>query len=302
MSRGWKYKLGRLFQPGWLWAVLLTLCFAPALCYVLWAGNEKSPAAYAVYTANTYLLAVWATYLLRAAKRIRAAALGNRLGRRYLRDLSFRGKLSLFAATGINGCYAILKLGAGFYYRSYWLGAIAVYYLFLTAARGMLAWNIHRGCLDPRQEYRAVRRCGWLLLLLNGALAAVIVQMVLDGKGYRYPGSLIFVAALYAFYSVATAAVNLVRFRRLNRPVLSASKALGFATALVSMLSLQTAMFSSFGGELDFQRRMNAATGAAVCLLLLAMAVGILLRTNRQLRRLAAGQSMNERKDHYAKQ
>ncbi len=48
---------------------------------------------------------------------------------------------------------------------------------------------------------------------------------------------------------------------------------IGFADALVSILSLQTAMFASFGGDNEFIRPMNAATGTVVCLMILIMGI-----------------------------
>lgn len=160
---------------------------------------------------------------------------------------------------------------------------MALYYLCLTAIRAILLWSTYRKGEDRVREYKTVRLCGCLLFLLTLALAAMAVQMVVAGKGYRYPGSLIFAVALYAFYSVTIAIINLVRFRRLNSPVLSASKLLGLATALVSMLSLQTAMFASFGGEFRFQTLMNALTGGGVCLFILLLAIGMVAHANREI-------------------
>lgn len=65
---------------------------------------------------------------------------------------------------------------------------------------------------------------------------------------------------------------------------------LSLATALVSMLSLQTAMFASFGGGATFRRRMNAATSAGVCLLILFMAAAIVARAGRGVRSAEAAQ------------
>ena len=137
---------------------------------------------------------------------------------------------------------------------------------------------------DKAREYRISRLCGCLLFVLTAPLAAVAVQMVWDGRGYRYPGFLIFAAALYAFYAVAAAIRNLVRFRRLDSPLLAASKVLSLATALVSMLSLQTARGATF------RRRMNAATSAGVCLLILFMAAVIVARAGRGVRSAEAAQ------------
>lgn len=210
--------------------------------------------------------------------------------RRYSADLTFRGWVSLLLSTAINSLYALFKLGTGIYYRSLWFGAVGLYYLLLAGTRAYLLLKSRGQEQSLCQGYRVSRNCGILLLVLSLALSAVALQMVRDGKGYHYPGSLIFAAAMYAFYAVTIAIRNLIRFRRLRSPVLSASKVLALATALVSMLSLQTAMFASFGEGFPHQRLMNALTGGGVFLLLFGMAAAMVVQAGRQIKRLKAGQ------------
>lgn len=285
MSR-WKAALLRLLRPHLFWRILLTLVCIPALGYLFYTEWNHSVFAYPIYALSAYTLAVWALRVPEAVKRVRTAIYSHRLGRRYMTDLTFRSNLSLHASTGFNLCYALFKLFVGIYYRSLWFGAIAVYYICLTVIRALLLRETYQKGSNQKREYRTARLCGSLLLLLTIALSAMVVQMVVHGKGYQYPGTLIFVVALYAFYSITIAIINLVRFRKLNSPVLSASKALGLATALVSMLSLQTAMFASFGGEYQFQKLMNALTGGGVCLLILLMAILMVARANKAIKRL----------------
>lgn len=276
-------QFARLFKPGLPWMLALLFACIPALFYVFLNNLKESAVAYVVYVCSAYTLTVWVIWCVGAVKRIRSAVYAHPFGRRYLTDLPFRGRLSLCSTTAINFCYAVFELGAALFSRSFWFGALGVYYLLLTAARGVLLYSVYGKDSDLRQELQAARLCSWLLLALNLALSAVTAQMVADGKGYAYPGTMIFVMAFYAFYSVALSIVNLVRFRKLQSPVLSASKVLGVATALVSMLSLQTAMFASFGGAYAYQRLMNILTSAAVCLLLSLMAVLQLVKVNRAL-------------------
>lgn len=278
--------LRRLTKPGLPISLLLVLLCVPALLYIFVNKLEESPAAYLVYVLSAYTLFVWCMRVPTVVKRVRAAIYRHSLGRRYMTDLVFRRHISLYTSTAVNLCYALFKLCAGIYYRSFWFGAIAVYYILLTAARALLLQSIRRGASDMGREYRVTRLCGILLFVLNLALSAVTVQMVTGGKGYEYPGYLIFVMAGYAFFSVSSAVVNIVRTRRLNSPVLSASCVLGLATALVSMLSLQTAMFAAFGGTYEFQRLMNALTGGAVCLIICVMSVLMTMRADKKIKEI----------------
>lgn len=129
------------------------------------------------------------------------------------------------------------------------------------------------------RELRAFRLCAVLLLVLDVAFTGVVAQMVKDGRGSAYPGYLIYVAAMFAFYSITVAIMNLVRSRKFERPMVWATKALDLSTGLVSILSLQTAMFASFSeGQVAFERTMNGITGLFVCLAIAAIAVVMLVK------------------------
>ncbi len=66
--------------------------------------------------------------------------------------------------------------------------------------------------------------------------------------------------------------------------MISAVKAVNFATAAVSVLSLQTAMLTEFGGDYHFVKFMNSATGCIVCLLILGTAFYMIVNASRHLR------------------
>lgn len=98
---------------------------------------------------------------------------------------------------------------------------------------------------------------------------------------------LIYVAALYAFYSLTLAIVNTVKFRRFNSPVLSAAKVVNLTTALVSIFNLETAMIAQFGADqLHFRLVMTACTAFAVCAIVLGAAAFMVISSTQKLRRL----------------
>ena len=112
--------------------------------------------------------------------------------------------------------------------------------------------------------------------------------MVHQNRGFAYPGLLIYAMAAYAFYAVAIAIVQIVKTRKHQSPVLSAAKAINFVAALVSILSLTTAMLSQFGGEgnAEFNRTMTGAVGGGVCTIVIGMAVYMIRRANKNLKML----------------
>ena len=76
-----------------------------------------------------------------------------------------------------------------------------------------------------------------------------------------FPGA---VVALYTFYTTIMAVVNLVRDRKSGSPVRAAARGVNLAAALVSMLSLETAMLTQFNDGSKgafFRRAMIGSTG-----------------------------------------
>ena len=102
-------------------------------------------------------------------------------------------------------------------------------------------------------------------------------------------GVLIYVAALYTFSALAVSLTGLIRFRKYKSPVLSVSRMINLTAALVSLLILETAMLSQFGGDmpLSMQNIFIAATGAGISIVIIVTALYMILKTTRMLRRLS---------------
>lgn len=208
---------------------------------------------------------------------------------RYRTDVSFNIHVSLYRGLALNILYAVLKFAFGIYYRSVWFGTLAVYYLLLAVTRFALVRYAGRSAFgaDPVSEWKRYRLCGTILLLLNLALTGVVILVVQENEGFHYAGYLIYAMALYAFYNVITAVRNVVRFRRYRSPVMSAAKVVNLAAALVSILALETAMLAQFGGSSGerFRAVMSGATGGGVCTIILCIAIYMICRAAKEIRR-----------------
>lgn len=87
----------------------------------------------------------------------------------------------------------------------------------------------------------------------------------------------------------------MIKFRVCGSPVLSAAKAVSLIAAMVSMLSLETAMLTRFGSAEDprFRRLMTGWTGFGVCAMVLIMAMYMIVRSTREIRKLQRGEHEN---------
>lgn len=291
-----KMMLHTLLHPAkWVRYSLPPAAFA-ALILIFASEQTESALAYPVYLMSAYSLAVLIAALPVLAKRIRQhkANLLNRsklmqkiassaFGDQYLHDPAFRGSVSIYQGMIVNFLYVLFRIAAGIRYASVWFISMAVYYMVLGGLRAYLISSYRRreaGGLSF--EYCCYRRTAWLLFLLNIPMGGMIVLMVRTNSGFFYPGYIIYLSALYTFYTMAVSIVNLVKFRKLGSPILSAAKVLNFVSAMMSILGLQTAMISRFSvnGE-NYRRLMNAVTGGFVYGIVVMIAVYMLLHSRK---------------------
>lgn len=265
---------------------------AALLAYAFVVEGGEGIVSYVAFAFSSYMTVAVCACMPRLVRE--AIALAHRIPwlHRYLTDAHVRMHVSLYLSLGINMLYAVMKLIMDAYYRSVWFGTLGVYYALLTAMRFMLLRYVRRNVPGRAlaSELKHFRLCGAVLIPMTIALSGVVILVIDRNEGFQYAGYLIYVAAMYAFYKVISAVVNLVKYRRYNSPVMSATKAVSLAAALVSVFALETAMLSQFGQERDllFRRIMTSATGAAICAFILGMATVMIIHATRRLKMLQA--------------
>ena len=265
--------------------------------YVL-AGKEVEPAiTYMAYFLSAYALIISITGITGIVRFVRQGvdkhplvrkALGIPLVDRYLREDMFRAETGLYQGFFINLLYAGIKMFSGIFYSSVWFVTLAVYYILLAVMRASLLHYVRKAQKNKISEWRRYRLCGIILLFMNIALTGIVILVVRENSGFEYPGMLIYIMAMYAFYATITAVRNVAKFRRYGSPVLSAAKVINLTAALVSMLSLETAMLTQFGAADDplFRQVMTASTGAGISMIVLGMAVFMIVRSTKQLKHM----------------
>ena len=292
---GWARKpLQKLLHPpGWVLIFVPLLSFA-ALAAVFIRQCPENILVYLIYSLSAYSLTIWLAALPGLTKRAKSAMMGSKLMRkaaaspimgRYFKDLAFRGSISIYQGIAVNLFYVAFRIMAAIRYVSVWFLSMAAYYLVLGGLRAYLIVCYRRR--TPELERRCYHTTAWFLFLLNIPMGGMIVLMVRTDSGFSYPRYVIYLSALYTFYTMITSAINLIRFRRLGSPILSAAKVLHFVAAMMSILGLQTAMISRFSenGE-NYRRMMNAITGSFVYCIVILIAIYMLLH-GRYLRKKA---------------
>ena len=293
-------RLFRLLRPGAVWTVLLFLISGAAVIIVLASGQHYTVFGYIIYAVSAYALISFIVSFpkmkadgdafIKNNKLINSAkttVYNNKYGNLIITDVSLRVKISLYASLSVNILYAVFRLINGIRYSSGWFGAEAVFYIVFSVVQFILLRNVRKNKGDLTREYQTHRFCGFLLFIMNATLTGVVYQMIHHGMGTQYPGLFIYAAAIYAFFCLSVAVVQIVKFRKYKSPLFSAVKTINLAKALVAMFALQTAMFASFNdGDIMLERIMNSVFGGLVCFAIFAMAVLMVVRANKNLRKI----------------
>ncbi len=276
-----------LFPHPFFWLLLIPLSAVGLIA--AFTNDTLSPIfSYFAYALSAYTLTSICARSPRILRAVRRAKQENRLLSHYFGDPHLRIKLSLYGSLSGNAAYAALQLGMGIYHRSFWFCSLAGYYLLLALTRFFLlrySRSYHPG-ENPLGELRRYRFCGGILLALNLALSVILLLMIRDGRGFVHHPITTIALAAYTFTTLTFSILHLWQYRTYKSPLLSAACAIRFAAALVSVITLESAMLSAFGeasGE-QFRRTMTALTGGGVVLIILGMAVFILIHTSKQLK------------------
>ncbi len=286
----WK-KVGKaLLFPHSVFMILLVPTAMSLLIYSFLYTNEINFIRIVSYAFSFYTLTVLCFRIpdfVRFVKRLRNE---NRHIVRYRNDAHLRVKISLYGSFVFNTAYAMFQLCLGFYHASVWFYAMAGYYILLAVMRFFLLRHTraYKPAENMEHELYRYRFCGVCLLMMNIILSVIIFYIVWQNRTFRHNKITTIAMATYTFAALTLAIVNLIKYRKYESPVFSATKAISLASACVSMLTLETAMLTVFGEsrEEGFRQMMTGMTGAAVSVSILTMAVIMIVNSTKKLKAL----------------
>lgn len=285
-------KLGRvlLFPHTAAMLILLPVAAVFLVCAMVFVGTE-SIISYLSYALAAYTLTVWCVRIPGLIRYLKSFREENKYVRLWQADVSLRVNVSLYGSLLFNTAYAVFQLGLGFYHASVWYYAMAGYYISLAVMRFFLVRHTRKHGPGERmgEELARYRSCGVVFLVMNLAVSVMIFFMVYWNRTFRHHEITTIAMATYTFTALTRAIINVVSYRRYNSPVFSASKAINLAAACVSMLTLEATMLTTFhDGAMDLtgRRIMLAASGGAVSVFIVAMAVYMIIQSSKKLRLL----------------
>lgn len=274
----------KIFNPS-IWVTIFALVISFSLLFIVCFYDWfEFPLVCALYVLWAYTLIIFITRLVRLSKRIKKAIQSSdkkssKIIRRYKQDKYFHVMVGVAIGLIMSVFYVAFRLIMAIIYSSVWFYSLMGYYLVLSLLRGVILYALLKKETNEVKIYRII---AWLLLLLNSTITGIMILTIKTNSGFSYPGYVIYVSAAYAFYSLISSIVNVIKFRKIGSPILSSAKVLGLVSALVSILALQTAMISQFGeGDESFRILMNSLTGGIICTFVLALSIYMIIHSTR---------------------
>lgn len=287
----WK-KLGKalLYPKTVLMILLVPIAAALLVGSMVFVGTE-SAIAYISYVLAAYTLTVWCMKIPNIIRFFKRFKMENKYAQKWLNDTRLRVNVSLYGSFVWNAMYGVFQLWLGIYHRTFWFSSLGAYYICLGAMRFFLLRHTKKYAPGERMRTELIkyRACGWVFLVMNLALALIVFFMIYWNRSFRHHMITTIAMAAYTFTSFSMAIVNVVKYKKYNSPVFSASKAISFAAACVSMLTLTSTMLTTFSdGTMDVltQKMMLGSVGIAVSGVVVTMAIYMIVQSTKKLKKI----------------
>lgn len=284
-------KIGKslLFPHIVIMIILLPIAIA-LLVYSMMFLSSETPIAIDSYVLSAYTLVIWCVRIPQLITAIKTLKKENKYIKTWVGDVRLRMNVSLYGSFIWNVAYAVFQLCLGLYHSSFWYYSMAAYYIFLAAMRFHLSRHTRKYETGEklREEFVRYRNCGIVFLVMNLALSLLIFFMVYWNRTFIHHEITTIAMATYTFTTFILAIINLIKYRKYNSPVYSASKIINLVAACVSMLTLTSTMLTTFG-EADgilFRKTMLGALGSVISLFTITIAIYMIIRANRSLKQL----------------
>ena len=168
---------------------------------------------------------------------------------------------------------------------SWWFITFAIYYLILCLMKLSIVKAIKNEVGKKlKSEYKKLRLTGIILLFLNLVLTGMIILIIRQNQKITYAGFIIYIVAMYDFYLIISAIINVIKYQKDHSPLLASSKCINLTVAMIAMISLEVAMVSEFGAnDSEFKMIMTSIMGFVVCIINTSMSIYMIVKANKKL-------------------
>ena len=262
---------------------LLTIILS--LIYLIFYDGFGSNISYALYLIMTYFLIVICIRIYNIIKyRIDKLLDNNKYLKKYKENHKLRYKISLLISLTLNIIYSMFKLLSGIIFKSFWFISFALYYFLLVVLRLNIAREEFKDNSNLNDEFIKYRKTGIILLFTNVILTIIILIIVNQKIMNVYPNWMAISVAVYTFYLIFNSIFSLIKYRKYQSPLISASKVINVITSFVSLISLEIILIPTFGnGETKFFEIMIMATGGGIALVIIIISFYMIIKSTEWL-------------------
>lgn len=277
--------INKILYPHNAFILIVTPISIAFLVYSLIYLGNNSVFSYISYILSFYCLLVICLKTPKMIRFFKAVKNNNKFLNRFTSDIHFKMNLTLNLSLIINTAYAIFQLGLGFYHNSLWFYFMFAYYVLLAFMRMFLLR--HTKLYKPQEqlklELKKSKICGYILLLMNLVLSAIIIFIVYLNKTFIHHEITTITIAAYTFTSLTFAIINFIKYKKYDSPVYNAAKTITLISACVSMITLTTTMLTTFGNSDElFRQIILAFTGGIVNMFVLYLAIMMIINSTKQ--------------------
>jgi hypothetical protein len=177
---------------------------------------------------------------------------------------------------------------AAMLYESRWFAAVAVYYLLLVCTRYILYLTGKRHAFGERESaslYKSLRSVGIVMLMLNLAMASIIIYTIATERAKVYSPVVIYLFVVYtvSIFVFNAASLYINRKKRLPYSYLI-TRIISFCASLMSLFNLVNSLVFTLGIEKRLARVINAFVGCGVIFFVLFLCIAIIVKCNKRLR------------------
>ncbi len=299
------YKIIHPSIPVTILTIFFTLiCFSTATITYLWGFHM---AVYLTFFSIATLLFFYSVYgVVRSYQKIKNAIyqwmMKFKFTRNMIESFSFNFVLKTFVSFFINIAFVFYNMVLSLINLSLWHGLATGYYLILSVLRLILIYgeistsfkNANNETKTNIKKLKIYRNCGFVLLLLELALIPLITVLIRGGKPGVYTLSNVIIIAIYTFYKIIAAIVNVIRAIKSSDRIMRAFRNINLCDALFSLLSLEVSMLELFLGVSDeFTIRMSSISGFVVIAITAIIALYMQIKASADIRKLKNADSSN---------
>ena len=208
------------------------------------------------------------------------------IGRRVITEQRYRVLLFATISFSLNLLYAFYHGILGVVNCSLWFVTMCAYYIILGTMRfsAVMCSRKNAPAYSLDTEYFVMRLSGILLIVLCFVLTGVIYVSLSQNIATKHDEITMITIATYTFGKITMAIIKAVKQHKNPSPILAVIRTIGYAEVAASVLTLQRSMLASFGAMRAVEMlRMNACTGAAVCLFVLILGIVMIVKGKERI-------------------